>query len=586
MNKPIDKLALLLALPLLTQAMQANAATCEDTLQVVESLYNNTVDECTGADGQALPASNCSGLIARGTERPERKGLPEGSERVYHTAPKSEISGNSSATYLRKDIPYKDPVVFKDDWRKYGNGFFVMPVDLVPPGQPVSYVACAAPVDIWADERNDQGCGDNRKTPEVETNCADAGITGANWVDRYFLPHMYTQTELIGGKSCTFDMRTMDAAKSTAAFKGFLEARRAMQDVPNQDTAFNSYTEVRFTNPSEGKIPPILAFYYSDESNRVDAEKNRAEYAAETGIDVPVIKVTYPANKNDIAKFSCDTAPTPAPVTEPAAGTAATQLIAGGWGTGSDPKQCSRYFENVTWINRWDDYLKRHVDSLSATPTACGREIGPDQTAAAFAELEAKAKSLPGGVGKWGDRTDTLRRQYVCHLTLVDDDGKGNKIAVKYKEQFNLEPIRKYVSHEQSLQDKCNTALTDEKMSGGWGPNGSAQCSEYVSSVRWVPRKFAEYGDKSIMSLEVVPTDCGRKIGPEQTEKMMAEIKQKALAADPRGAEYWGVKDDSMRRQTICLMKLYRDKPEWNIESIRPNGVSQQDAERAQCNFR
>ncbi len=41
-----------------------------------------------------------------------------------------------------------------------------------------------------------------------------------------------------------------------------------------------------------------------------------------------------------------------------------------------------------------------------------------------------------------------------------------------------------------------------------------------------------------------------------------------------------------MRRQTACLIKLHRDKPTWNIESIRPNGVSAAQAEAAQCNFK
>ncbi|MDU9393548.1 DUF2599 domain-containing protein [Pseudomonas sp. zfem002] len=585
MSRRIDKWSLLMALPFVTQATLAGAATCEETLPVIEQLYNNTVDNCTGPEGQAVPASDCSGLIARGTQRPEHSGGQAGDYRVWKASPSAVEKGTVAATYLRKDIKYRDVIVYKDGWRNYNNGFLVTPPHLVPEGEPAAYLACATPVDMWADERDDQGCGDNRKTPGVEKSCQELGIKGTDWANQYAVPNLYKDTELIGGNSCTNDMRTMDASKSTAAFKDFLDARKAFQDLPNQDVAFNSYTEVRYTNTPNNQ-PPILAFFHTDDEGREDALKNQAEYLQDTGKEVPVVQITYPKDKDGVATFSCEAKPAPAPVPEPAPDTTAADLAAGGWGTGSDPKQCSRYFDSVTWLNRWDSYLQRHVDSVSVRPSACGREIGADQTDAAFAEMQAKAKALPGGVVKWNSRDDTLRRQFVCHLVLVEKDANGNPLPVKYKEEFNLEPIRKYVTHEQSLVDKCNTPLTDDQTVGGWGANGSAQCTQYVDSVKWVKRRFAEYGDQDIMSLEVTPTECGRNIGPDQTEKMMAEIKKKALAADPKGAEFWGAKDDSMRRQTVCLMKLYRDKSTWNIESKRPNGVSAAQAEAAQCNFK
>lgn len=585
MNRRIDGWTLLMALPLLAQTTLADAAGCEETLQQIQEFYNNTVDSCPGANGEAQAAYNCSGLIARGTKRPEYSGGKAGDYYIWETSPKSQAQGTIAASYLRKDIIFADVHVKGDMWTNFNDGFVVKPPWFVSNEKERSYIACAYPSDAWADNRGNQGCGDNSKTPEAEGACEGQGVTGQNWTQQYFEPYKYSQSELIGGKSCAFDLRTEDGAKSTQQFKQFLDARKAMQNVPDQDTAFGSYTEVRYTNPENNKSVP-WAFYYTDPEGRDAALKNQEEYKQQTGIDVPVIQIHFPQNKDSQATFSCEAGPQPGPAPVPTADTNAADVAAGGWGTGDDPKKCSRYFDSVIWINRQDSHLDQAVDSVSVTPSACGREIGADQTEAAMAEMKQKATSVPGGAAKWGDRDATLRRQYVCHIVLEE-----NGLPVRYKQEYNLEPIRSYVSHEESLAQKCNPAVTDKPPAngaapGGFGPGGSAQCSQYISSVKWVPRKFGEYGNQTIMSLEVTPTECGRKIGPDQTEKLMAEVKRKALAADPRGAEYWGVKDDSMRRQTVCLMKLYRDKPTWNIESIRPNGVSAAQAEAAQCNFK
>ncbi len=581
MKRCTDGWTLLMAVPFLTQVAVAQAAGCEETLQQIQAFYNKTVDNCPGDSGEAQAAYNCSGLIARGTKRPEHTGGKAGDYYVWQTSPKSREQGNIAATYLRKDVIFADVHVKGDVWTNFNDGFLLMPPWLVTNQADRSYIDCAFPADAWAFERADKGCGDNQKTPGVETTCDSLGVNGQNWVDKYFEPYKYSQSELIGGTSCAFDLRTTDGAKSAEAFKQFLDARKAMQNVANQDTAFGSYPEVRYTNPASNESVP-WAFYYTDPAGREDALKNRDEYKKLKGVDIPVIQIQFPRDKNSQATFSCEAGPTPGPAPVPEPGGNATELAAGGWGLGDDPKKCSRYFDSVVWINRWDAYLNQHVDSVSVTPSACGREIGADQTDAAMEEMKQKATSVPGGAKKWGDRDATLRRQYVCHISLVEENGS----SVRYKQEYNLEPIRSYVSHEQSLEAKCNPPLTDNKIGGGWGPGGSAQCTQYVSSVKWVRRQFPEYGSQQVMSLEVTPTDCGRNIGPDQNAKMMAEIKKKALAADPKGAEYWGAKDDSMRRQTVCLMKMYREKPTWNIESIRPNGVSAVQAEAAHCNFK
>lgn len=123
--------------------------------------------------------------------------------------------------------------------------------------------------------------------------------------------------------------------------------------------------------------------------------------------------------------------------------------------------------------------------------------------------------------------------------------------------------------------------------SPGFGAgNAPAQCSEYIKSVKWVSRRnyYAEYPGKEIWALEVIPNECGRKFGRGETDAVMAEMRRKAFAADTKGAEFWGDKNQSMRRQAICLKENFGQNPKWYLESIRPNETSQEDVNAANCN--
>ncbi len=580
MKRRTDGLALAMALPLLAQTALALAESCEDAVKRLEERYTKTEDYCVGQNGERQSAQFCSGLTIRGVKRPEESGGKPGDYYVFGISPNAQEVGSSAATYARADIKFRDIVVMGgDNWQMFNSGIVVRSAWDTPNTADKVYIDCSFPADAWAYDRGDKGCGDNSKTPEHEGRCVDAGINGQNWSDKYFLPNL-NQSEYIGGTSCAFDSRTENNIDSSNAFKDFLDARRAMEAVPNQTTAFNTYPEVRFSNPQSG-ITPVDVFYYTSADGREAALKNQAEYKQKTGLDVAVVQFDFPDAPDERLTFSCDAKPDPAPAPVPAPGTSPDKLAEGGWGTGDDPKQCSSYFKEVSWINRGDLYLGDRVNSVSVVPTDCGREIGPDQTDAAFAELKRKALALEGGAEKWKDRDQTLRRQFVCHLTL-DADGE----PVRYKHEYNLEPDRSYVSHEESLAQRCNPPQTDDGKVGGWGPNKSPQCTQYVQSVQWVARTFAEYPGEKIQSLKIVPTECGRKIGPDQTDKLMAEIKRKALAADPNGAKYWGNKDPSMRNQTICLMKHFRNNTDWNIESKRPNETPLAQVEAAQCNHK
>lgn len=103
MKTRLKRITPLLVLPLFWQTTAANAESCEETLKRVEGLYNNTVDSC-----RQDPASDCSGLLIRGTHRAN----PAKGEKwdVWNPSPKAKELGTFAASWMRVDgISYEDP---------------------------------------------------------------------------------------------------------------------------------------------------------------------------------------------------------------------------------------------------------------------------------------------------------------------------------------------------------------------------------------------------------------------------------------------------------------------------------------------
>lgn len=109
-------------------------------------------------------------------------------------------------------------------------------------------------------------------------------------------------------------------------------------------------------------------------------------------------------------------------------------------------------------------------------------------------------------------------------------------------------------------------------------------CERYVESATWVERDDPGFR-KKIMTLEVVPTDCGRKIQDNQTNNFFNE-----LVVDHYLDSEWKDNPDnrdsnigSMRRQLVCHFNVARNKPEWNLEPSRPY-TSNEDSIAKGCN--
>jgi len=96
-------------------------------------------------------------------------------------------------------------------------------------------------------------------------------------------------------------------------------------------------------------------------------------------------------------------------------------------------------------------------------------------------------------------------------------------------------------------------------------------CPKYVQSAKWVKRFDARF-NKEIFSLDVTPTDCGRRILSEQTNNFLNELVanyylQPEWINNPDNKTN---KVNSMRRQLVCNITTARAKTTWTLEPSRP----------------
>ena len=107
---------------------------------------------------------------------------------------------------------------------------------------------------------------------------------------------------------------------------------------------------------------------------------------------------------------------------------------------------------------------------------------------------------------------------------------------------------------------------------------GGGACTQYIESASWIER-YDPGTKKNEWSLSVIPTTCGRAIGPDQTNAEYAELVQKFS-----GDWQWKNNDGGgMRRQLVCHLTIARSKTPWNLEPYRPD-VTQEVSIQNGCN--
>ncbi|MEX5504964.1 DUF2599 domain-containing protein [Pseudomonas putida] len=404
--------------PMIILSSVVYADSCESVVEKLDTWYSSTPSGC-GVD----PAVDCSGIMLRATHR-----APNGEYDVWNPSPNSEKSGGISVSWMRSDrVGYEDPGMLGN------NGIIFTPRAYVREPQKKIDVVCAFPIDAWTDYRTERGCGDNSLTANLEENsCQALGADDlAGWRDQY--------TKLGGSANrqdrhklqCAFSMkRDMSRTARRDAFNQFIAARQSIADTTEGRQV---QTELRVAAWNKGDDVPVAAFFYSNPKGKQDAMKNQFDYYQRTGRWVPVVSMGFPANASQKTRFACEQGAQHRDLPRPVAADA----------------KCPSYIDSAQWVQRDDPFLGKGVWTLAVTPTDCGRAIKADQTDAMYTELVRKFADDPrwSGSGYGGG----MRRQLVCHMTLVD---KGR--AVRNKETFNLEPARPDVSHQASLDQGCN----------------------------------------------------------------------------------------------------------------------------------
>ncbi|MFJ7110109.1 DUF2599 domain-containing protein [Pseudomonas sp. NPDC098740] len=388
--------------------LQASAG--NDVATLMTYYYNFTPRDC----GNGRLASNCSGLMLRGTD--SGKGF-----HVWNPSPPSVKSGGVSVSYLRKDAEYQDLGLLKS------NGFVLKPNDFLSRDEVKLDVKCAFPIDAWTDYRTDQGCADNSNTAEKENTCQDVGITtAADWFKDYRRVKSNHQ------KQCGFVMDDRGSFNKGDAFYQFIKARELIKDESMQ-----TQTELRLGTWEQDLQPkfPVLGFIYTAPSGLKLAQSDQKDWydatLAKTGKGdwIPVIAVKLPKTTAQDATFTYNTSDQGVPPGD------------------ADKGSCEKYIEKAEWNEKYfEPDMKKTIPSLMETPTACGRTIGPDKTNVAYAELFNLAANNKNW--NWGHDGGSMRRQFSCHV--------ANPKIAQDKPTWNLEPARPYVSHEEAVNMDCN----------------------------------------------------------------------------------------------------------------------------------
>lgn len=381
------------------------AATGPETARDLTDRYYSNPRDC-GRSTQ--PSFLCAGVIFRAT-------APSPFYNSWDPSPASVKSGGTSFSYLREDSKYRKLV------REENNGYILYPIQRLPKDKSTYQVLCSFPLDGGTNIRDDKGCGKSDR-PGSQA-CDKQGIyNGYEWAKKY---QTFDGTNN-NTKECGFDVRDV---LDDAAVRNFNASIDAMDKVGRE--AFEKQNELRldtWNDSTPDASLPIQAFFYIPTQGGLDdARFDQQRYYQQTGVWVPVIKMTLPEQPSDEATFSFSN-----------------------WDQAveSSGAVVDRYIQSAEWINRFDPGTGRDEWSLSIRLTDEGRKqndsSGSDHV---FAELFRKY----GADARWVKpagydlQDNSMRRQLVCHFQIA-----------KNKEPWNLEPFRPNASNQASKQAGCN----------------------------------------------------------------------------------------------------------------------------------
>ncbi|MHA6196551.1 hypothetical protein ACX3YG_19515 [Pseudomonas wadenswilerensis] len=241
--------------------------------------YDATPSRCD--DGQS--AYRCSGVIARGT----RQSLPAG-QYAWEPYPRGRTL-YTSFSFLRADI--KMPRLA---WN-YTNGFIISAPEHLT-------VGCFFPVDAVSDQRTDDGCGPNPGYPYTYSLCdvlpADPMVRNRSseeyqWTLDRLAQLWITWDELQyhdTKRCCSFELRDRHAPQRFEIAVAAAAKASRLTDIPND-------LKIQTWNPGHDPRLPIQAFFYINAQGKPFAELDRDQFERMTQVHLPVLKVTFPVER-------------------------------------------------------------------------------------------------------------------------------------------------------------------------------------------------------------------------------------------------------------------------------------------------
>jgi hypothetical protein len=236
--------------------------------------YNDLSTQCSVA---TRPAFLCSGIILRGTQYSTQ----------YHSWNPNPAAASVSFSYLRADSKFNHIYNSK-------SGFIFRPWAYLQPGQIFPKILCFFPIDGATSGRDQSGCGQYRPIGAATRECQSQGITTApQWLNHY------NSTPGDGyGRQCGFSVRDELDAAATSAFNEGLKAHTSVYGA----IMYNELVVEKWAQDI-GSILPVEAFFYLSTADKFTAQHDQKDFYSETGLAVPIILITLPANNTGTATF-------------------------------------------------------------------------------------------------------------------------------------------------------------------------------------------------------------------------------------------------------------------------------------------
>ena len=211
------------------------------------------------------------------------------------------------------------------------------------------------------------------------------------------------------------------------------------------------------------------------------------------------------------------------------------------------------FYQSIRAMGLIADESFKEDNELIMTPWAIDPPRSPSILASFFAEPE----------GREGARLSQIQWYRAARQFLP-------AISLRLPQTMQEDATFSYALNDQAIQP-----ITE-----------ADKCGSYIKSATWTGYYGARFG-KRITSLNIEPTDCGRRIQAGQTNNFFNELVSKYYL-DPAWVNNPDNHADSiasMRRQLVCHFVTARDAAKWSLEPIRSNVSHETAIASGNCDY-